>query len=130
LKSGPALDLSFNENPYVLNNSVKVGDTFTLNNFLYGTSSIYDFSGQYTVSNVMGGTSSMVTFDLSNNPTIVDYATTNNTLLPITMHSATFSMLSNAPNFTLNKGKKLIITRISNNAQTLAESFRVEVIDL
>ena len=130
LKSGPLLDMSLSANPYLVNNSVKAGDTLALKDFLYGTSSIYDFSGQYEVANTLGGTSSAITLDLSNNPSIVDYAVTNASVLPIRVHSATHSMLSNLPSLALNKGKKIIVTRVSESAQTLAESFRVEIKDL
>jgi hypothetical protein len=97
LKSGPLIDIPFEGNTQLIYNSIKVGDTLVLNNFFVGTSSVYDFSGQYSVSSVGG---------------------------------STFSMLSNKPYFSLNKGKKVVVTRISNTSTVLSERYRVEISDL
>lgn len=130
LKSGPSLELSFTGNTYILNNSIKSGDTLSLNNLFVGTSSIYDFSGQYKISSSGGATTSNFTFDVSNNRSFVDYATSNSSLLPLNLHSATSSMLSNTPYFNLNKGKKIIVTRIDEVSTVLSERYRVEIQDL
>ena len=130
LKSGPSLELSFTGNTYLLNNSVKSGDTLYLNNLFVGTSSIYDFSGQYKISSSNGATSSNFTFDVSNNKSFVDYATSNSSLLPLNLHSATSSMMSNMPYFSLNKGKRIIVTRINEFANNLLETYRVDIQDL
>ena len=130
LKSGPSLELSFSENPYILNNSIKSGDTLYLNNLFVGTSSVYDFSGQYKITSTNGVTSSNFTFDVSNNKSFVDYATSNASLLPLNLHTETSSMLSNTPYFSLNKGKKIIVTRISQVSSLLSERYRVDIQDL
>jgi hypothetical protein len=130
LKSGPLVELALSGNPYIMNNSVKSGDTLCLNNFYLGTSSVYDFSGQYKIVSMMGGTSSYLTLDVSNNTSMVNYATTNSTSLPIQLHGSTFSLLSNTPYFTLNKGKKISITRISSTSTVLSEKYRLEILDL
>jgi hypothetical protein len=130
LKSGPSLELSFTGNTYILNNSVKSGDTLYLNNLFVGTSSVYDFSGQYKISSANSATSSNFTFDVSNNKSFVDYATSNSSLLPLNLHTATSSMLSNTPYFNLNKGKKIIITRIDQVSSVLSERYRVDMQDL
>jgi len=130
LKSGPSLELSFTGNPYILNNSVNVGDTLYLNNLFLGTSSIYDFSGQYTINSSGGATNSNFTFDVSNNLGFVNYASSNSTLLPMTLHGSTFSNLSNSPYFSLNKGKKIIVTRIDNVSTILSDRYRIEMLDL
>ena len=130
LRSGPKLELGFATNAYILNNSVKVGDVFTLNNFFMGTASIYDFSGQYKVSSLVGGNSTAVTFDLSSNPAVVDYVSSNSTKMPMALHGATFSTLSNSPYFSLNKGKKILVTRTSQDSNVLSQKYRVEINDL
>jgi len=124
------LELSFTGNTYLLNNSIKSGDTLYLNNLFVGTSSVYDFSGQYKISLSNGLTSSNFTFDVSNNKSFVDYATSNSSLLPLDLHSSTYSMMSNMPYFSLNKGKKIIVTKISENSNNLLETYRVDIQDL
>lgn len=130
LKSGPSLELSFKENSYILNNSIKSGDTLYLNNLFVGTSSVYDFSGQYKITSANSATSSNFTFDVSNNKSFVDYATSNASLLPLNLHTTTSSMLSNTPYFKLNKGKKIIVTRIDSISSVLSERYRVDIQDL
>ena len=46
---------------------------FYLNNLFIGTTSVYDFSGQYLVDSLEGATSSYITLDISSN---VDFVTT------------------------------------------------------
>jgi hypothetical protein len=113
LNSEDKLKIPFKENTYLINNSLKAGDVFYLNNLYLGTSSVYDFSGQYMVDSLDGLTSSYVTFDISNNK---DFVTTyEDETFPYILHSSTFSNLSNKPYFSLNKGKSIRITRISNS---------------
>lgn len=128
LKSGPLIEIPFEGNTQLIYNSIKVGDTLTLNNFFVGTSSVYDFSGQYSVSDVVGSTSSYITIDASSNTSLKNFGSTSS--LPMMLHSSTFSMLSNKPHFSLNKGKKVIVTRISNTSTVLSERYRVEISDL
>jgi hypothetical protein len=127
LKSGPVIDVPIDGSSNLIYNSIKAGDTLTLNNFFVGTSSVYDFSGQYTVTTV-GLTSSYITLDVSNNLSLKSFGTTAS--LPMILNSSTASMLSNKPYFSLNKGKKIIVTRISENSTVLSERYRVEIIDL
>jgi hypothetical protein len=128
LKSGPVIDVPFEGSTQLIYNSIKSGDTLVLNNFFVGTSSVYDFSGQYTVSSVVGSTSSYISIDVSNNLSLKSFGTTAS--LPMILHSATQSMLSNKPYFSLNKGKKIVVTRISNTSTVLSERYRVEITDL
>ena len=128
LKSGPVIDIPLDGNTQLISNSVKVGDTLVLNNFFVGTSSVYDFSGQYPVSVVGGPTSSYITIDASNNQSLKSYGLSAS--LPMTLNSSTYSILSNKPYFSLNKGKKIIITRISKTSTVLSERYRVEIINL
>jgi hypothetical protein len=128
LKSGPLIDIPFEGNTQLIYNSIKVGDTLVLNNFFVGTSSVYDFSGQYSVSSVGGSTSSYITIDTSSNTSLRSFGSSAS--LPMTLHSSTFSMLSNKPYFSLNKGKKVVVTRISNTSTVLSERYRVEISDL
>ena len=127
LLTGDRLEVNFEGNTYLLNNSVKVGDTLKLNNFFVGTSSVYDFSGQYVVNSLGGSTYSNVIFDISSNVNLVTYGASAS--LPMELHSATYSILSNSPYFSLNKGKKISITRISDS-NTLKDRYYINVSDI
>jgi len=130
LKSGGYLDVALSANSYLVNNSIKQGDSMRLNNLFVGTSSVYDFSGQYKVSALAGATSSYVTLDINSNIAFSTYATTNSTSLPMQIHGTSSSMLSNYPYFSLNKGKKIVITRVSSTSTVLSERYSVDVREL
>lgn len=125
--TGDRLEIPFEGNTSLLNNSIKVGDTYVMNNFFVGTSSVYDFSGQYIVDSLVGPTSSSVIFDISSNKNLVTYGASQS--LPYELHSATYSILSNAPYFSLNKGKKIKITRVSNS-NILADRYKIQIDDI
>jgi hypothetical protein len=126
LLTGNKLEVPFTENTYLINNSIKPGDTLKLNNFFVGTSSVYDFSGQYVVDSLVSATSSYVTFDVSSNVDLVAYGASAS--LPFQIHGTSSSMLSNLPYFSLNKGRKIKITRISNS-DTLSDRYHIQVDD-
>lgn len=127
LNVGNKLEVPFEGNKYVLNNSIKSGDTLSLNNFYVGTSSVFDFSGQYSVDSLVGVTSSYAIFDISSNPDLVSYGASAS--LPLTLHSSTFSTFSNLPYFTLNKGKKIKITKMTESP-VLSVRYSVQVEDI
>lgn len=129
LRSGGYLDIPFSENAFMINNSIKQGDTLVLNNLFVGTSSVYDFSGQYKVNSLMGATSSYITLDINNNEAFATFVTSNASQLPMTLHGQSSSMLSNLPYFSLNKGKKISVTRVSDST-VLAERYKVDVREL
>ena len=91
----------------IFNNSIKKGDVLMMQDFIIGTSSIIDFSGQYVVDSV-STTDLSINLDITNNSTIVSYINTNGatTLNPI---------LANKPYLSLNKGCKYRITRVSSD---------------
>ena len=130
LKTGGYLHVPFMGNAYLINNSIKQGDTLRLNNLFVGTSSVYDFSGQYKVSSLVGATSSYIVFDINSNINFSTYTTTNSTSLPMQIHGTSSSLLSNHPYFSLNKGKKIVITRVSQSSIVLSERYTVDVRDL
>jgi hypothetical protein len=130
LRSGGYLDVPFVGNAYLINNSIKPGDTLHLNNLFVGTSSVYDFSGQYRVDSLVGATSSYITFDINSSVSFSTYTTTNSTSLPLQLHGTSSSFLSNHPYFSLNKGKKILITRVSASSTILSERYRVDIRDL
>jgi len=130
LRSGGYLDVPFLGNAYLINNSIKPGDTLRLNNLFVGTSSVYDFSGQYKVDSLVSATSSYVTFDINSSVAFSTYTTTNSTSLPMQLHGTSTSLLSNLPYFSLNKGKKILITRVSQSSVVLSERYRVDVRDI
>jgi hypothetical protein len=130
LRSGGYLDVPFVGNAYLVNNSIKPGDTLNLNNLFVGTSSVYDFSGQYKVDSLVSATSSYVTFDINSSEAFSTYTTTNSTSLPLQLHGTSTSLLSNHPYFSLNKGKKILVTRVSQTSAVLSERYRVDVRDI
>lgn len=108
------LQLNLDANEFIVSNSINEGDHLVLNNFFVGTSSVFDFSGQYLVSSV--GTGSQITLDTSINEVLVDYGTGQ---LPLTIHGTSSSILSNMPYLSINKGQWIKITRTSELDQVL-----------
>jgi hypothetical protein len=124
LETGNKLKVYFDMDSNIVKNSIKVGDILTLNNLFVGTASVYDYSGQYPVIS----NNSYVEFDISSNTSLVDYAAGINSY-PIILHGGASSLLSNIPYFSLNKGKKIKLTRVSNST-ILKERYSVNVTDL
>jgi hypothetical protein len=103
------LTLPINTTGDILSNSVKKGDTLLLKDFIVGTGSTIDFSGQYTVDSV---TSTVINLDVNNNSVVMSYATTNITSgVSINVQPS----LSNMPYLDLNKGSRYRITRVLSN---------------
>jgi hypothetical protein len=127
--NGDILQVPLSGNSKVINNSIKTGDVFYLNNFYVGTASIYDFSGQYVVDSMPGSTSSYIYLDATSNPDLVSYGSSAS--LPFYIHGTNSTLLSNNPYFSLNKGKVIKITRIDSlNTSTLAERYHITVTDV
>jgi hypothetical protein len=119
------LSLSLSEDGNIVSNSIKVGDALYLNNLFVGTQSITDYSGQYKVNSVTGN---KIVFDMSSNSVFLsDYS--DNTTLPEIIHSQTDTQLSNLPYISLNKGKNIKITRVSNS-DILSERYAIQISDL
>jgi hypothetical protein len=127
LISSDRLKISFSGNTQIINNSIKSGDTLYLNNFFVGTSSVYDFSGQYVVDSLVGATSSEVIFDISSNSQFV--STYENEIFPYVIHATSSSQLSNLPYFSLNKGKRIRLNRVSNS-DVLLERYQIQIDDI
>ncbi len=125
---GDILEVPFQGNSNILNNSLKPGDILQLNNFYVGTSSVYDFSGQYRIDSLGGVTSSYVYFDVSNNPDLVAYGASSS--LPLYIHGTSSTLLSNNPYFSLNKGKRIKVTRISSSDVGLSQKYHIDVEDI
>jgi hypothetical protein len=124
LISDSKLEVPFTDSKYIINNSIKTGDAYYLNNLFIGTSSTYDYSGQYIVSSI---SDSVITFDISSNLELSTYSAGN--VLPLVVNSATFSILSNTPYFSLNKGKKIKVTRISDS-NILRDRYSLNIEDI
>jgi hypothetical protein len=125
---GNILEVPLSGNQLVINNSIKPGDTFKLNNFFVGTASIFDFSGQYKVDSVVGSTSSYIRLNADSNPDLVAYGASAS--LPLYIHGTSSTLLSNSPYFSLNKGKKIKITRTNSSDVSISEKYQVEVQDI
>ena len=124
IQNGNKLRLYFDMDTNIVSNSIKVGDVLSLNNLFVGTASVYDYSGQYPVI----ANNSYVEFDISSNSSLVNYVSSIN-VYPIVLHSNSKSLLSNIPYFSLNKGKKIRLTRISNSTN-LKERYSINIVDL
>ena len=120
------LQLSLKENAYIIKNSVKSGDCIVLNNLFVGTSSVYDFSGQYFITSV-GATNSQIVLDVSKNLNFVNYVSGS---IPYTIHTSTSTKLSNNPYLSINKGKTIKITRISESDNvSILDKYMIDVRD-
>jgi hypothetical protein len=109
----------------IISNSIKVGDTIVLNNLFVGTTSVFDFSGQYEVDAIAGNT---ITLDVSTNEDFIAYASGS---LPLLVHSSSSTILSNTPYISLNKGLFIRITRISELEQVpFDQKYFVDIRDL
>jgi hypothetical protein len=93
-----------------------------MNNLFIGTSSTFDFSGQYKVDSVVGN---QIGMDITSNPDFVSYVSNNQVPLSIN------NLLSNYPFISLNKGYMIKITRISEEDNIpLSEKYFVDIRDL
>ena len=126
LDVGSILRVPLNAPQELVTNSIKPGDVLHLNNLFVGTSSIYDFSGQYTVQSV-DSVDSYIILDISSNASLVNFGSTAS--LPLSFNSTPGYLLSNMPYFSLNKGKKIRITRISNST-VLKERYTINIEDI
>ena len=117
------LEVTLVESQTLISNSIRPGDTLYLNNLFVGTSSIYDFSGQYTVQSVPTSPAKTIILDISTNQSFVNYGASASFPYDIS------GQLSNTPYFSLNKGKKIKITRVSNST-VLKERYTINVEDI
>ncbi len=123
---GNKLEIFMEEPGLIVFNSIKAGDTLCLNNFFVGSSaSVYDFSGQYTVQSSTND--GKIILDISSNKSLVDYS--QPLVLPFSLNSVGSPLLSNLPYFSLNKGKKIKITRVSDSI-VLKERYLLSVEDI
>ena len=125
---GNILEVPLSGNQLVINNSIKAGDIFKLNNFFVGTASIFDFSGQYKVDSVGGATSSYIYLNADSNPDLVAYGASAS--LPFYIHGTASTLLSNNPYFTLNKGKKIKLTRVDSSDVSISEKYQIDIQDI
>lgn len=117
------LEVTLVESQTLISNSIRPGDTLYLNNLFIGTSSIYDFSGQYTVQSVPASPAKTIILDISTNQSFVNYGASASFPYDIS------GQLSNIPYFSLNKGKKIKITRVSDST-VLKERYTINVEDI
>jgi hypothetical protein len=117
------LSLYLSEDENIIVNSIKVGDTLYLNNLFVENGSVIDYSGQYKVISVSG---SEIEFDMSSNDIFL--SSFNNT--PFIIHEPNQeSKLSNLPYISLNKGKNIKVTRVSNSL-VLSERYSIQITDI
>lgn len=125
LLSNGTLTFDLVGNTSIISNSIKEGDALVINNLFVGTTSVFDFSGQYFVDSVSGNT---ITLDVSPNEDFIAWASGS---FPYTIHSVSSSELSNSPYISLNKGLFIRITRISEFEQIpFNQKYLVDIRDL
>jgi hypothetical protein len=108
----------------LISNSVKKGDILYLNDFVVGTFSTLNFSGQYKIDSV-GPTNSYIYLDASSNNGLISYGLSQS--LPLYFNSPTNYILSNYPYFNFNKGFRYKITRIDpSDFSSISERYYVE----
>lgn len=123
---GNKLEMFMEEPGLIVFNSIKAGDTLFLNNFFVGSSaSVYDFSGQYTVQSSTND--GKIILDISSNKSLVDYS--QPLVLPYSLNATASPLLSNLPYFSLNKGRKVKITRVSDSI-VLKERYLLSIEDI
>ena len=127
LKSNGILALSIDTRYDIFLNSIKPGDTLVLNNLFIGTTSVFNFSGEYLVDSI-SPTQSQMNLNISSNTTFVNYGASQS--LPMDLHNSTSTLLANLPFISLNKGYKVSITRINPNLVPLAQRYNIEITDL
>ena len=66
-------------------------------------------------------------FDLSPNNSLVDFS--SSLTLPYEIHGTSSSNLSNTPYLSLNKGKKITLTKVTNS-NNIEERYYIEVNDI
>lgn len=98
-----------------------------LNNLFVGTSSTFDFSGQYPVDS-LGITGSYIMLDVNINSDLIAYGASAS--LPLLIHGTSSTLLSNLPYFSLNKGKKIRVTRVEQSAAPLNERYHIDIEDI
>lgn len=127
LTTNNLLEITLDKNSQLVYNSIKQGDTLNLHNLFIGTSSVFDFSGQYLVNSVTA-TSSLVRLNITSNNEFVDYGSGQ---LPLLIHGTSSSLLSNAPYLDINKGQMIRITRINELDQIpVDEKYLIEIKDI
>jgi hypothetical protein len=112
-------------NTSIISNSIKSGDSLVLNNFFVGTSSVFDFSGQYVVSSLGVVGSSYIMLDVNINVDLIAYGASAS--LPLVIHGTSSTLLSNLPYFSLNKGKRIRVTRIDQLNSPLDQRYHIDV---
>jgi hypothetical protein len=105
------LEFILKEPSNIITNSIKIGDVFMIEDLLLNkNNSVSNFSGQYTIINVDGN---KIHFDISSNTKFVsDYV---NSTFPYIIHNTTSSELHSIPYISLNKGKTIRLTKVSNS---------------
>jgi hypothetical protein len=121
-KSNGRIEIPLLGGANLITNSITIGDVLYLNNFfIISLSTVYNYSGQYKVELVSDD--GYITIDASTNQNLVNTYTEDTTI-----HTSDNTILANIPYFSLNKGRKITITRISDSP-ILTERYLVEILN-
>ncbi|NBP59031.1 hypothetical protein EBU71_21280, partial [bacterium] len=117
LNGGGILEVPVVGSGNLVNNSFKAGDQIVLDDFVIGTSSGYNFSGQYRIDSV-GASNSVIYLDVNGNAELMAYGASGSNIvsggfpLPFNATQSYDYLLANKPSLELNKGYKWRVTRV------------------
>lgn len=109
LNTGGILEVPLVGNNLLISNSFTKGDVYQITDFIVGTNSKLDFSGQYPVTSISND--GYLYFNVSSNSTLINYGASQS--LPYTFNDSQNYVLANLPRLNLNKGLKIRITRVN-----------------
>jgi hypothetical protein len=105
------LEFSLKQPSLIVSNSIKIGDIFVLEDFLLNkNNNVSNFSDQYMISDV---NQNKIYIDISSNNLFVSNYI--GSTFPVILHNSNSSDLHSIPYFSLNKGKTIRVTKISNS---------------
>lgn len=120
IKSGYQLRM-YLKDAWLIEKSINKGDTLTLNDFFIGVGNVYNMSGQYRVEEIFD---EGIFLSLVSNRNLTTYMDS----LSFTdgYHDISSNELHNKPWLSLNKGKMITITRVSDS-ENLSERYLLDL---
>jgi len=128
LNQNSILEVPVSGDTKLVSNSFKTGDIMVINDFIVGTVSRMDFSGQYPITSV--NNLGYVYLNVASNIELTTYGSSQS--LPLVFNSTTKDyLLVNKPHLDINKGVKFRITRINqSDTSEIKDRYLIERIRL
>ena len=124
LFSDLSLMISMKEPGNILRKTLNIGDEIRMVDFIVGSASTVDFSGQYRILNIDNNLSK-IWLDLSSSPIVSNYSWGEDITFPICLDE----YLSNPFGMMFNKGFKVTITRTNSNSTNFENDYLVNYQD-